>query len=127
MRCVSCGICCKETDMLLSEEDITRLTKGGYSRDFFVRFDREHYAYLRNRQGYCVFYNSQKRRCAAYAFRPSGCRIYPVIYDEENGIVVDSICQAQETVTAQDRRRRGKRVQILLEKIDSEAQDRKNK
>jgi len=111
--------------MLLSEEDITRLTKRGYSRDFFVRIDREGYAYLRNRQGCCVFYKPQERRCAAYAFRPFGCRIYPVIYDEENGVVVDSICQAQETVTAQDKRRRGKRVQILLEEIDREAQERK--
>jgi len=111
--------------MLLSAADITRLGKLGYNRDLFVRFDGERYAYLRNRQGCCVFYNSAERRCTVYAFRPSGCRVYPVIYDEENGIVVDSICHAQETITEQDRERKGKRVLHLLRTIDREAKKRK--
>ncbi len=113
--------------MLLSAEDIMRLERRGNNRDIFVRYDKEGYAYLRNRQGYCVFYNPEKRRCSVYPFRPSGCRVYPVIHDEENGVIVDSICHAQETITEQDKIRKGKRVLNLLETIDKEAQERKTK
>jgi Fe-S-cluster containining protein len=127
MRCIRCGICCQETDMLLSKADISRLEKLGYSQDSFVRFDREGYALLRNRQGHCVFYNNQGRRCDVYASRPSGCRIYPVISDEEKGIVVDSICHAQGIITEKEKTQRGKWVTKLLEKIDSEAQIRHSK
>jgi uncharacterized protein len=127
MRCIRCGICCQETDMLLSKADISRLEKHGYSQDSFVRLDREGYALLRNRQGHCVFYNNQERRCDVYAHRPSGCRIYPVISDEEKCILVDSICHAQGTITEKEKMQRGKQVTKLLEKIDSEAQIRHSK
>ena len=113
--------------MLLSMEDIAHLEKRGYSRDLFVRFDKEGYAYLRNRQGCCIFYDPENRRCNVYASRPSGCRVYPVIYDEEKGLVVDSICHAQGTITDKDKSRRGKRVLSLLGTIDREAHERKPK
>jgi Fe-S-cluster containining protein len=113
--------------MLLSGEDIVRLERRGYSKDFFVRFDSEGYALLRNRQGHCVFYDVDERRCDVYAFRPSGCRVYPVIYDEEKGIVVDSICHAQGSIAAQEKARKGKRVCKILEKVDNEALDRRSK
>jgi len=112
--------------MLLSAEDIARLERQGYSRDSFVRFDKDGYALLRNRQGCCVFYNSKDRCCDVYVFRPSGCRVYPVIYDEDNGIVLDSICRAQGTITEQEKVRRGKLVLKLLEKIDREAKIRRS-
>ena len=86
--------------MLLSTEDIERLERKGYDRNFFARCDLEGYVTLRNYSGYCVFYDVQKKRCKVRAIRPLGCRIYPVIYDEEKGIVVDNICPAQNTVAA---------------------------
>ena len=125
MRCSRCGVCCQQTDMLLSSVDISRLEKKGYGRDYFVRFDKEGYALLRNRQGYCVFYNTKERRCDVYAYRPSGCRVYPVILDEDKGIVVDEICHSQITISEAEKVRKGKRVMKLLEKIDSEAQSRR--
>ena len=127
MRCLRCGICCQETDMLVSRKDISRLEKRGFSQDSFVRFDREGYALLRNRQGHCVFYNAQERRCNVYAFRPSGCRIYPVLFDEDRGIVVDSICRAMETLAEKEKLLLGKRVVRLLEEIDIEARGRHSK
>ncbi len=126
MRCLRCGVCCTETEMPISKEDITRLEKKGYPKKFFTRFDKAGYAKLRNRQGYCVFYNVEKHRCAVYRARPSGCRVYPVVYDEDSGIVADTLCQAHETVTEQDKRRRGKRVLALLEEIDFEAKNRRS-
>ena len=124
MRCLRCGACCRETEMLLSTEDIERLERKGYSKEFFVRFDRAGYAKLRNQQDHCVFYDVEKRRCKVHADRPLGCRIYPVIYDEARGIVVDSICHAQSTVTEKQKAKRGKKVLKLLEKIDTEAKKR---
>jgi Fe-S-cluster containining protein len=112
--------------MLLANEDIERLERKGYSKQFFARFDRASYATLRNQQGCCVFYDAEKRRCKVYADRPLGCRIYPVMYDEAKGIVVDDICRAQSTVTEKQKAKRGKKVLKLLEKIDAEAKKRRS-
>ena len=113
--------------MLLSTEDIERLERKGYDRNFFARCDLEGYVTLRNYSGYCVFYDVQKKRCKVRAIRPLGCRIYPVIYDEEKGIVVDNICPAQNTVAEKQKTKRGKEVIKLLEKIDAEAKKRRFK
>jgi Fe-S-cluster containining protein len=125
MRCLSCGVCCKETEMLLSTKDIERLEKKGYNRDFFVRFDTEGYATLRNIQGHCVFYDPEKRRCKVRSLRPVGCRIYPVLYDENKGITVDTICPSRNTVTDKQKAKKGEKVLKLLKKIDAEAKKRR--
>jgi Fe-S-cluster containining protein len=127
MRCLRCGVCCTETEMLLSVDDINRLEKKGYQKDFFVRFDKDGYAILRNRCGYCVFYNVKERQCDVYADRPAGCRVYPVILDEDNGIIIDDICRAQSTISAHEKMQKGKQVIKLLEKIDQEAQQARYK
>jgi Fe-S-cluster containining protein len=111
--------------MLLSAEDIERLERKGYDRDFFVRFDAEGYATLRNNRGYCVFYDAEKRRCKVRAHRPLGCRIYPVIYDENKGITVDIICPSRGSVTDKQKAKRGEKVLKLLETIDAEAKQRR--
>jgi Fe-S-cluster containining protein len=113
--------------MLLANADIERLERKGYTKQFFVQFDSEGYAKLRNQEGCCVFYNVEKRRCKVRADRPLGCRIYPVIYDEEKGIVVDDICHAKDTVTEKQKAKRGKKVLKLLAKIDVEAEKRRLK
>jgi uncharacterized protein len=123
MRCLRCGVCCTETEMLLSKQDILRLEKKGFPVESFVRFDDEGYAILRNRGGYCVFYNVKQRQCDLYADRPSGCRVYPIILDEDKGIIVDNICHAKRTITEQEKIRKGKQVIKLLEKIDREAKN----
>jgi Fe-S-cluster containining protein len=124
MRCLRCGACCKETEMLLSTEDIERLERRGYSKKFFVRFDSEGYAKLRNLQDHCVFYDAEKQRCQVYKERPVGCRLYPVIYDETKGIVVDNICPARGNWNEKKIEKKGKKVIKLLEKIDAEAKRR---
>jgi Fe-S-cluster containining protein len=125
MHCLRCGACCRETEMLLSVNDIERLERKGYKKKFFVRFDSEGYATLRNYHGHCVFYDIKKKRCKIRVDRPLGCRIYPVVYNEEKGIVVDSICPAQSIVTEKQKAKRGKKVLLLLEKIDTEAKKRR--
>lgn len=125
MHCLRCGLCCTETEMLLSIEDIERLVVRGHPKDFFVTFDEEGYAILRNLDNHCVFYDVQNRRCRVYSFRPSGCRVYPVIYDERKGIVLDYICRAKDTLDEKQIARKGLIVLRLLDKIDAEAEKRR--
>jgi Fe-S-cluster containining protein len=112
--------------MLLSEKDIARLEKKGFSKTHFVKYDNQGYAQLKNRDGYCVFYNPEKCRCNVYVDRPSGCRVYPVILDEGKGIVLDYICNSRNTITEKEKKLKGKRVIRLLEKIDNEAANRRS-
>ena len=124
MRCLRCGECCLETEMLLSTEDLSKLEKKGYKKEFFARVDKAAYTVLRNSHGCCVFFDVENRRCKVYSERPSGCRVYPVIYDEDKGIVADNVCQARGTVSEKEKVRKGKKVLELLERIDGEAEQR---
>ncbi len=124
MRCTNCGVCCTETEMLLSNEDIKRLKKLGFHKKYFVRIDKSGYAQLKNRDGYCVFYDLTKKRCSVYNNKPSGCSVYPVILDEDVGIIIDDICQAKDSITAEEKEEKGKEVIKLLQAIDDEAKCR---
>src|SRR5512137_683082 len=121
MNCSNCGVCCTETEMLLSKRDIKRLERKGFRCVEFVKFDKQGYAQLKNRDGYCVFYDRDIRRCSVYADRPSGCRVYPVILDEEKGIVLDTICESRGSISEGEKRLKGKRVRRLLKEVDFEA------
>jgi Fe-S-cluster containining protein len=112
--------------MLLSKNDIKRLEERGYRQSKFVRYDKQGYATLKNRDGYCVFYDQTKRRCSEYIDRPSGCKVYPVIVDEEKGIILDSICESRNTIVEQEKMVKGKRVIELLKVIDAEAEKRRS-
>jgi Fe-S-cluster containining protein len=127
MHCLRCGECCKETEMLLSNEDIERLEKRGYKRDAFVRFDTEGYTVLRNLNGNCFFFDAEKVTCRERANRPLGCRIYPIVLDEDRGIIVDDICPSGSTFSEKQKAKRGKKVVKLLADIDAEAEKRRVK
>ena len=124
MRCSNCGVCCTETEMLLSKRDIKRLEKTGFGQNLFVVLDKHGYAQLRNREGYCFFYDRLNHQCSVYVQRPSGCRVYPVILDEDKGIILDGICESRKSITQSEKNLKGKRVIRLLEIIDSEALER---
>ena len=111
--------------MLLSCGDIEQLEQEDYPREFFVLFDKEGYAKLRNEQSHCVFYDVKSRRCKVYSSRPLGCRLYPVMYVEAKGIVVDKICRAKGKFNEKTLEGKGRRVLKLLEKIDEEAESRR--
>lgn len=112
--------------MLLSAEDISRLERKGFRREFFALLDDAGFVRLRNVESCCVFYDATRRRCRVYGDRPLGCRLYPVIYDEEKGIVVDEVCRAKGKFGEKRLERKGKKVLELLERIDAEAENRRN-
>jgi Fe-S-cluster containining protein len=124
MRCSHCGICCTETEMLLSNEDIKRLEKKGFHKKYFLKIDKQGYAQLKNRNGYCVFYDLEKHLCSVYADKPAGCGVYPVILDENVGIIIDDICPEKASITVEEKEGKGKEVIKLLERIDAEAKSR---
>jgi len=110
--------------MLLSNADIARLEKVGYPKEQFVYFDKQKYSKLRNLKGYCFFYDNEKHRCKIYKLRPEGCFIYPVIYSEEDGVIIDDLCPEKKTVSEEEREKKGKRVAKLLGRIDRETENR---
>ena len=78
----SCVKCCIETRMPLTRFDVERISRQGYRlKDFVVKRRRERQ--LKNRNGRCVFLGDDG--CIIYSFRPEGCRLYPLIYNENNG------------------------------------------
>lgn len=124
MHCFRCGVCCQETEMLLSNEDIERLERKGYSREFFASLNKEGYFKLSNVRGFCVFYEAKNHECRVYPIRPLGCCLYPVIFVESSGIRVDNICPAKGNFEGKTIAERGMKVLQLLETIDEEAESR---
>ena len=112
--------------MLLSKKDVKRLVDKGYKQSQFVRYDKSGYGVLKNRDGYCIFYDQVKRRCSVYVDRPAGCRVYPVIVDEEKGVILDTICESRNSISEEEKRFKGKRVVKLLDSIDFEASQRRS-
>lgn len=122
MRCTHCGLCCRDTQMELCEADIARLERGGNLREDFCVLGPDGVRRLRNRQGHCVFYDLDRKRCTEYARRPLGCVIYPVNMSVDGEVVVDELCPEAETLTDEEISRNGNRLRRLLETISSEAE-----
>lgn len=77
-----CAECCIETRMPLTRFDVERISRQGYKyKDFIVKQKRERQ--LKNRNGRCVFLGDNG--CKIYSFRPEGCRLYPLVYNEDYG------------------------------------------
>jgi Fe-S-cluster containining protein len=85
--CLDCGKCCLETEMILSQEDVTRIMrsfKGEMKQDDFCFVGRDGWLQLRNQDHHCYFYDLISKKCHIYDIRPQGCRFYPLIYDIDN-------------------------------------------
>ena len=124
MQCSRCGKCCEETEMLLSKTDIRLLEKIGFARESFAYCDKHGFVQLRNTNGHCVFYDAKQRCCKVYRNRPQGCRIYPIIFSDMEGVIVDDICPAKNTVTKKELVQKTKKLFKLLKTVDSEAEKR---
>ena len=85
-----CVQCCIETRMPLSRCDMKRILNLGYPlKDFAIKTRKEWG--LKNHSGRCVFLSDGG--CKIYSNRPTGCQIYPLVYNEETRkAVVDRLC-----------------------------------
>ncbi|NVM17602.1 MAG: YkgJ family cysteine cluster protein [Candidatus Lokiarchaeota archaeon] len=99
-KCVDCGNCCRETEMILSAQDVERIKKTdpkNLRTSNFVKKTVDGLLQLKNTDGYCVFFDAITKLCEIYAVRPQGCRFYPLIYDSDKKIcVLDQDCPRPE-------------------------------
>ncbi len=89
-RLVPCEKCCYNTHMTLTKRDIERLEALGYRREDFAVCEGGS-CRLRNVNGHCYFLEPG-RGCKVYNARPLGCRLYPVVCVEAEGLAVDALC-----------------------------------
>jgi len=86
-RCVKC---CLETRMPLSNLDLRRILKLNYKLEYFAVETNGGWR-LKNNRGRCVFL--LEKGCKIYPYRPEGCRLYPLVYDEtQKKAVIDPLC-----------------------------------
>jgi hypothetical protein len=86
----NCVKCCIETHMPLTRFDIGRISKHGYKiKDFVVKLKMKRK--LKNVNGRCFFLGDDG--CTIYSFRPEGCQLYPLVYNENTGkAVIHDFC-----------------------------------
>lgn len=78
------------TEMPLTRYDITQIMQLGYKLEDFAVKTRGSWK-LKNRHGKCVFLRAYG--CSIYPHRPLGCRLYPLVYDENTrSPVLDNLC-----------------------------------
>jgi Fe-S-cluster containining protein len=76
--------------MPLSNEDIEKIKNLGFHKDTFV-LEKKGELQLRNQKGDCVFLD--QGICSIYKDRPKGCKLYPLIFDEELKLPsLDNVC-----------------------------------
>ena len=77
--------------MLLLDEDVDRILGLGFEQNAFVNF-LDGFKVLKNSSdGRCVFHDG--KQCTIYENRPAGCKLYPVIFDEDLNLPVkDEFC-----------------------------------
>ncbi|MEM1852797.1 MAG: YkgJ family cysteine cluster protein [Thermofilaceae archaeon] len=114
-HCLSCGLCCRETEMVLTPSDVERLELLGYRREEFAVYDGRFHR-LRNVDGRCFFYRGG--RCVVYDYRPIGCSMYPIVIDPESGSVeVDRFCPLAYMTTPGELRRAEKLARSILREL----------
>ena len=94
---MGCCKCCLDTEMPLTEEDVARLEASGHDASAFVVAE-EGYTFLANVRGQCFFLDA-KGMCSVYAGRPEGCRLYPLVMDEDmSEFKLDDLCPHRSSV-----------------------------
>ena len=89
-KTLHCTTCCEHTNMLLTPKDLARIESLGYPATNFSK-PGPLGIQLKNINGHCVFLRAGS--CTIYEYRPTGCTIYPIVYDKDSGqAIVDDNC-----------------------------------
>lgn len=87
-----CSACCHDTEMLLTEDDVVRISAARPGVAFHAQA-ADGYLQLLTRDGPpapggkgrpCVFLAGDGR-CSIHALRPEGCRLYPALWSDDDG------------------------------------------
>ncbi|MHA1418021.1 MAG: YkgJ family cysteine cluster protein [Candidatus Heimdallarchaeaceae archaeon] len=117
-----CYQCCLDTEMTLSEEDITRIEVLGYKIEEFLE-EKDGFMSLRNIDNHCVFLKNEE--CSIYENRPQGCRFYPLIYDFNfEDFVIDNLCEHHDDFDLEIYRPLFDAVQVFVYNLISERETR---
>ena len=120
--CEEIRLCCSETEMTLTREDVKRIRELGYqTKDYLIKSD-DGFCELKNVDGLCFFYDKATKLCKIYDHRPEGCRYYPITYHwTKRKCVLDQDCPSRDTTTKQEIRKVCHKVRRLVEKLIQEA------
>ena len=77
-KCHRCGYCCTMQPRV-TEADIIRIEKEGFSRDYFTEEGMDGTLRMKMTARGCVFLKKKGKNagCEVYKHRPRICRIYP--------------------------------------------------
>lgn len=109
--------------MLLLEEDVERIKGLGYEEKFFAGKESQGFKILKNsKAGRCVFHDGTK--CTIYENRPKGCKLYPIVFDEDRGLAVkDELCPFRDEFILTPRKKQ-QLEQVYLKLIEERQVDR---
>lgn len=85
-----CAVCCHDTHMPVTEDDVAKLAALGHDRSAFTIIGDEGFLQLANVDGKCFFLKDEQ--CSVYASRPQGCRIYPFVLTQTGNLTRDEDC-----------------------------------
>ena len=108
--------------MSLTDQDITQIITAGYPPSAFIIYKEGEWR-LANQQenGPCVFLNDEK--CQIYDNRPTGCRIYPLVFNEtKRQAVIDSLCPFSDEFQISDVDREN--LCKLIKQLDNESEQK---
>jgi dCTP deaminase len=97
---MGCNECCLDTEMPLSRRDVERLEGRGHRPSEFT-VTEDGFTFLANVDDRCFFLDAEGR-CREYGHRPEGCRLYPLVLDEEmSDFAMDHVCPHRASVVAE--------------------------
>ncbi len=122
---INCFECCKETEMIVTNEEVETIVKKGFKREEFIQ-EVDGFLELRNFKGACVFLREGK--CRIYDIRPQGCKFYPLIYDVENEcVIVDKDCPHHRDIRIKKHKKLFAEIKEYVKKLLKEQENRKKR
>ena len=124
----TCHICCLETEMTLTNEEVHKIVSHGYPVESFCVLTTDGFMQLINQNKRCIFLG-EDNLCAIYDIRPAGCRFYPLIWDmDEEEAVIDDDCAQKGFFEKQLKKLSTKnnveKLRALIEQLVTELEDR---
>ncbi|MFN3568301.1 MAG: YkgJ family cysteine cluster protein [Caldimicrobium sp.] len=101
--CQRCGECCKgESTVSLSDGEIQniaqylRISVDDFLKNFIV-FKGSSRKEMKINNGYCIFFDQEKRLCKIHPVKPKKCKEWPfppiIFKDKENFQIIQNFCQ----------------------------------
>jgi len=101
--CLGCGQCCREEKgrfsirLMRSEEGFIAFFKGATRRPGVMRAITQDFGdstLFSFRDGRCMHFDGEEKRCQAYDERPVVCRAFPFVFSLQHDIALSAACPA---------------------------------